>query len=47
VLRVPDGKAVEGRDYRDAATVAHQLALVDGWSDPPAVIPFHDDQPIR
>lgn len=29
VMRVKDGKVVEGRDYYDAATVARQLGLVD------------------
>jgi ketosteroid isomerase-like protein len=29
VMRVKDGKVVEGRDYYDAATIAQQLGLVD------------------
>jgi ketosteroid isomerase-like protein len=29
VMRVKDGKVVEGRDYYDAATIARQLGLVD------------------
>ena len=29
VMRVEDGKVVEGRDYYDSATIARQLGLVD------------------
>ncbi len=29
VMRVKDGKVVEGRDYYDAATIAQQLGLVN------------------
>jgi steroid delta-isomerase-like uncharacterized protein len=29
VMRVKDGKVVEGRDYYDAASIARQLGLVD------------------
>lgn len=29
VMRVKDGKVVEGRDYYDSATIARQLGLVD------------------
>ena len=29
VMRVRDGKVVEGRDYYDSATIARQLGLVD------------------
>lgn len=29
VMRVKDGKVVEGRDYYDASTIARQLGLID------------------
>ena len=29
VMRVQDGKVVEGRDYYDSASIARQLGLVD------------------
>lgn len=29
VMRVDDGKVVEGRDYYDSATIARQLGLID------------------
>ena len=30
VMRVAEGKVVEGRDYYDAASIARQLGLIDG-----------------
>ncbi len=29
VMRVDDGKVVEGRDYYDSASIARQLGLID------------------
>ena len=31
VIRVDDGKVVEGRDYCDSASIAPQLGLTDSW----------------
>jgi steroid delta-isomerase-like uncharacterized protein len=33
VMRVADGKVVEGRDYYDSASIARQLGLVEGGTE--------------